>query len=179
MDANVLDNVSRRLFLKTGAAAGGGLLLSFNLPGLSRPEAGAALNAYVRIAPDGVVTIASKVPEVGQGIKTALPMLIAEELDVDWSAVRIEQALADAKVFGRRWPAAAMATTPGVGPMRRVGAVGRAMLVAGRRRALERPGRRAAPPSRASWSTRPRTADWLWRAGRRGRRSAWPPTPRP
>ena len=71
MDKRVLDNISRRLFLKTGVAAGGGLLLSFNLPGLSHAEAGASLNAYVRIAPDGIVTIASKVPEVGQGIKTA------------------------------------------------------------------------------------------------------------
>jgi isoquinoline 1-oxidoreductase beta subunit len=130
MTATLLDNPSRRLFLKTGAAAGGGLLLSFNLPGLGQAQAGAALSAYVRIAPDGVVTIAAKVPEVGQGIKTSLPMMIAEELDVDWSAVRIEQAIADGKVYGRQVAGGSQATNLEWEPMRRVGATGRAMLIA-------------------------------------------------
>jgi isoquinoline 1-oxidoreductase beta subunit len=130
MTATLLDNPSRRLFLKTGAAAGGGLLLSFNLPGLGQAQAGATLSAYVRIAPDGVVTIAAKVPEVGQGIKTSLPMMIAEELDVDWSAVRIEQAIADGKVYGRQVAGGSQATNLEWEPMRRVGATGRAMLIA-------------------------------------------------
>lgn len=130
MTATMLDNPSRRLFLKTGAAAGGGLLLSFNLPGLGRAQAGATLSAYVRIAPDGAVTIAAKVPEVGQGIKTSLPMIIAEELDVDWSAVRIEQAIADGKVYGRQVAGGSQATNLEWEPMRRVGATGRAMLIA-------------------------------------------------
>jgi isoquinoline 1-oxidoreductase subunit beta len=86
---------SRRDFLKVTAVAGGGLLLTFRLPGLSKAAAmgedaggSAVLNAYVRVASDNTVTIMSKNPEIGQGIKTMLPMLIAEELDVDWKQVR-------------------------------------------------------------------------------------------
>ena len=77
---------SRRDFLKASAALGGGLLLEFSLPcrslaGAMGPSGntGTELNAYIRIAPDGLVTIVSKNPEIGQGIKTMLPMLIAEE----------------------------------------------------------------------------------------------------
>ena len=133
MDATTLDNSSRRLFLKTGAAAGGGLLLSFNLPGLAKAEGEAGanpFNAFVRIAPDGLVTIAAKRPEIGQGIKTSMPMLIAEELDVDWSKVRIEQAPIDAKVFGEQSAGGSTSTPDDWDPMRQVGAVGRALLIA-------------------------------------------------
>jgi isoquinoline 1-oxidoreductase beta subunit len=132
MDATLLDNPSRRLFLKTGAAVGGGLLLSFNLPGAGRAEGEAVANpfsAFVRIAPDGAVTIAAKRPEIGQGIKTSMPMLIAEELDVDWSSVRIEQAPIDAKVFGEQSAGGSTSTPDDWAPMRQVGAVGRALLI--------------------------------------------------
>ena len=100
---------SRRLFLKTSAAAGGGLLLSFGFA--EAAEAQAALNAFVRIAPDGRVTIMSKNPEVGQGIKTMLPMLIAEELDVDWSVVAIEQAEANPALYGLQIAGGSTSTT--------------------------------------------------------------------
>ncbi|HEY7799693.1 MAG TPA: molybdopterin cofactor-binding domain-containing protein, partial [Hyphomonadaceae bacterium] len=102
-------DASRRSFLKVGAAAGGGLLLSFSMPGLMGASAqaisqtsGGAMNVFVHIAADGIVTITSKNPEQGQGVKTMLPMLIAEELDVDWKDVRVEQAMADAAKYGRQ-----------------------------------------------------------------------------
>ena len=92
-DAARASGESRRAFLRASVAVGGGLLLDFSLPGALRARAGSAaastLNAFVQISNDGAVTIVSKNPEIGQGIKTMLPMLIAEELDVDWASVRI------------------------------------------------------------------------------------------
>lgn len=129
MDGELLRDPTRRFVLKSGAAAGGGLLLSFTMATEGRAANGGQVNAYVRIAPDGQVTIASKVPEVGQGIKTALPMLIAEELDVAWSAVTVEQALADSKVYGRQVAGGSMATTLEYDGLRRVGATVRALLI--------------------------------------------------
>ena len=130
---------SRRIFLKASAATGGGLLLQAVLPPAIRPvladeadQAGTAvpLNAFVRIAPDGAVTIMSKNPEIGQGIKTMLPMVIAEELDADWKNVRIEQARLDEAKYGRQFAGGSMATPLNYDPLRRVGAAGRQMLVA-------------------------------------------------
>lgn len=123
---------TRREFLKVGAATGGGLLLTFSLPGLATaatPGGRATLNAYVRIAPDNTVTIMSKNPEIGQGIKTMLPMLIAEELDVDWKQVRTEEAILDPALYGRQFAGGSMATPLNWDPMRRVGAAARQMLL--------------------------------------------------
>jgi isoquinoline 1-oxidoreductase subunit beta len=127
---------SRRAFLQASAIIGGGLLLEWTLPargiaGDTVPvaPAGSQLNAYIRIAPDGVVTIVSKNPEIGQGIKTMLPMLIAEELDVDWNNVRTEQALNDPVKYGRQFAGGSRATPLHWEPLRRVGAAGRQMLV--------------------------------------------------
>jgi isoquinoline 1-oxidoreductase beta subunit len=121
---------SRRDFLKAGVVSGG-LVLAFSIaPKAGAAEAGAkALNAYVRIAPDGIVTITAKNPEVGQGIKTSLPMMIAEELDVDWANVRIAQADNDPALYGRQFAGGSMATPLHWDELRRVGAVARAMLV--------------------------------------------------
>ncbi|HEV2100228.1 MAG TPA: molybdopterin cofactor-binding domain-containing protein, partial [Stellaceae bacterium] len=130
---------SRRLFLKASATAGGGLLLQAVLPPVMRSvwadEAGQAgnaipLNAFIRIAPTGAVTIMSKNPEIGQGIKTMLPMVIAEELDADWKNVRVEQAALDQAKYGRQFAGGSMATPLNYDPLRRVGAAARQMLVA-------------------------------------------------
>src|SRR5687768_18039086 len=97
--------VSRRSFLRVTALAGGGLLLGFSVDPLTRellalePGAEAQLNTFIRINADGTVTIMAKNPEIGQGVKTMLPMLIADELDVDWKNVRVEQAPLDSTKY--------------------------------------------------------------------------------
>ena len=125
--------LSRRALLKASAVAGGGLLLHAMLPraALAAVEGeAAAINAFVRIAPDGVVTILSKNPEIGQGIRTMLPMIIADELDVAWKDVRIEQAPLDEARFGRQHAGGSTATPENYDPLRRVGAAGRQMILA-------------------------------------------------
>ena len=129
--------VSRRDFLRVSAIAGGGILLASYIEPLGAAEAfgvtpasEATLSAFIRITPDGIVTIVAKNPEVGQGVKTMLPMLIAEELDVDWKNVRIEQGDLDTKNFQGQVAGGSTATPNNWLPMRRVGAAGRAMLVA-------------------------------------------------
>jgi len=133
----VLGLTSRRAFLRASSLVGGGLLLHATLPVPARAALVAAsapaatvLNAFVQITPDGTVTIMSKNPEIGQGIKTMLPMLIAEELDVDWGQVRIEQAGLDQAKYGRQFAGGSMATPLNWEPLRRVGAAGRQMLIA-------------------------------------------------
>ena len=130
---------SRRAFLRAGVAVGGGLLLEFSVAAvlpqaLRAAPAGASqheatLNSYVRISNDGLVTIMSKNPEIGQGVKTMLPMLIAEELDVEWRNVRIEQAPSDPGRYGRQIAGGSRATPLHWEPLRRVGAAGRQMLL--------------------------------------------------
>ncbi|HVI32322.1 xanthine dehydrogenase family protein molybdopterin-binding subunit [Phenylobacterium sp.] len=124
-----LTGASRREFLT--AASASGLVISFTVATKAQAQ-GAALqpiNAYVKVAPDGMVTITNKNPECGQGIKTMLPMLIAEELDIPWEKVRIEQADNDPQTYGRQFAGGSMATPLHWEDQRRVGAVARAMLI--------------------------------------------------
>jgi isoquinoline 1-oxidoreductase subunit beta len=133
---------SRRQFLHVTALAGGGMLLGTHLNFLGGDDVFAAeplretsLNAFIRITPDNIVTLIAKNPEIGQGVKTMLPMLIADELDVDWKNVRIEQGSFDPvkydpRVYSAQSAGGSNATPSAWLPMRRVGAAGRAMIVA-------------------------------------------------
>lgn len=135
--------VNRRDFLKAGAAAGAGLTLAVYLPGCTREaalaEAAVATptflpNAWLRIGPDGWVTVVVDRSEMGQGVSTALPMLVAEELDADWKRVRVEQAPAGKEyvnpMFGLQGTGGSTSIRAAFKPLREAGARARAMLVA-------------------------------------------------
>ena len=109
--------LNRRAFLKLAGLAGGGLALAFYIGDRATAFAKAkgdeqvlAPNAFLRIAPDGSILIYSKGPEIGQGVKTSFPMIVAEELDADWSRVRVEQAAIDPAVYGRQSAGGARST---------------------------------------------------------------------
>lgn len=127
--------LARRQFLKVAGLAGGGLLISTYLdPFADAAEAASVAgefspNAFIRVTPDGVVTIVAKNPEVGQGIKTMLPMILADEFDVDWTAIRLEQADLDEEKYGRQNAGGSTATPTNWDPLRRAGAVGRHLMV--------------------------------------------------
>jgi isoquinoline 1-oxidoreductase subunit beta len=131
-------DTSRREFLKTSALAGGGLIVGFTLPGAARfaEAAGkeARMSAYLRIAPNGGITVVCGLSEMGQGVHTAIPMLIAEELDADWSRVRVEQAPVDQAfanpIFGMQATGGSTSVRGHWEPMRKAGATARAMLIA-------------------------------------------------
>jgi isoquinoline 1-oxidoreductase subunit beta len=126
-------DLNRRSFLKVSALATGAITLRLYIP-QSQAQAPAKQSlkptAFIKIAPDGTVTIKARGPEMGQGIKTELPMLIAEELDVDWKNVRVEQADLDEATYGSQSAGGSMSTPKSWDPLRRVGAAGRQMLVA-------------------------------------------------
>jgi isoquinoline 1-oxidoreductase beta subunit len=126
--------LSRRGLLKASALAGGGLVLTAALPMVAKAAtasgtAAATLNAYVSIAADNTITIVGKNPEIGQGIKTMLPMLIADEMDADWEQVRITQADFDPQKYGFQFAGGSFATPMNWLPMRQVGAATRQMLL--------------------------------------------------
>ncbi len=126
-----ISGASRRDFIKAGAAAGE-FKLAFSVAAKvarARREAAAPLNAFVRVPTDGVVTIMSKNPDMGKGVSTSMPMLIAEELDVASENVRIEQAPNDPQAFGRQHSGSSQGLFLQWVNHRRVGAVARQMLI--------------------------------------------------
>ena len=136
-------DLSRRSFLKLTGIAGGGLILAFSLGGRSQAygapaqpgasEAGGgelAPNAFLRVSPDGSILIYSKGPEIGQGIKTAFPLIVAEELDARWEDVVVEQAPVNPAVYGRQSAGGSRSIPASWDQLRQAGAVARAMLVA-------------------------------------------------
>jgi isoquinoline 1-oxidoreductase beta subunit len=125
-----MPSLTRRDFMVASVAAGGGLLLSISWSRSARAQSAddGRLSPFVRIAPDGAVTIIAKNPEIGQGVITMLPMLIAEELDVAWSDVTVEQAMYN-PVFSPQFSGGSFATPMHWVPLRQVGAAGRQMLM--------------------------------------------------
>lgn len=119
--------LDRRQLLLGGALASGGLWLGVGPA--SAQGSPSMLTVFVQISPDNAITIVSQNPEIGQGIKTSIPMLVAEELDVEWADIRIEQALSNSKIYGRQVAGGSMATTLLYDRMRRTGAAARQMLM--------------------------------------------------
>src|SRR6266446_6319707 len=123
--------VNRRFFFRVTALAGGGMLLGLD-PGsealAQTSTAPASLsNVLLRIAPDGIVTILSKNPEEGQGIRTSEPMVVADELDVDWKDVRVEQADLNEALYGRQSAGGSRAIPSDWDMLRQAGAGARQM----------------------------------------------------
>jgi isoquinoline 1-oxidoreductase subunit beta len=121
--------ISRREFIGAGIAAGAGLVIGFYLPHGSREEhSWFSPNAYLRIAPDNKVTIVVARSEMGQGVRTALPMILAEELEADWKQIEIEQAGAST-LFGDQTTGGSASIRTTWDPMRKAGAQAREMLI--------------------------------------------------
>ena len=134
--------LSRRTFLRAGAAAGGGLLVSFSLPARidaafapgASPARAFMPNGFIRIDPDGRVTLVMHKVEMGQGTYTSMPMLLAEELEVDLSQVRLEHAPPDdalyaEPLFGVQETGGSTSVRGNWEPLRRAGATARSLLV--------------------------------------------------
>ena len=123
-----IDKLDRRQFMKLTGLVGGGLMLSFTLPRASAASGPLQPNGYVRIDAEGIVLYA-KNPEVGQGVKTSLPMIIAEELDAAWGDVAVEQSAIDAELYGMQFAGGSMSVPMNWMTLRQAGATARAMLV--------------------------------------------------
>ena len=139
MSKNKSLSFSRRNFLKTSLLAGGGMLIGFNLLSACKPEAILPVdisklnfndfNAFIKISAEGYVTIFSPNPEIGQGVKTSMPMIIAEELDVSWDKVSVAQGLYDPKNYQRQVAGGSQSIRFGWEALRQTGATTKQMLV--------------------------------------------------
>jgi isoquinoline 1-oxidoreductase subunit beta len=131
--------ISRRSFFKTSALASGGILIGISFLNSCSPKAEVPVdiaditfndfNAFIRISDDGKVTIFSPNPEIGQGVKTSLPMLIAEELDVAWKDVFVEQGKLDTDHFQNQFAGGSNGVRMAWIPLREAGATARLMLM--------------------------------------------------
>ena len=127
--------MNRRALLKASALAGGGLMLELSLPTMVLGEDASTLasskelNIFVQIASDGKITIYAPNPEMGQGIKTTLPMIIAEEMGARWEDVVVLQAPVDQSKFGLQGSGGSMSVTVNFDAMRKMGASAREMLI--------------------------------------------------
>ena len=121
--------LSRRDFLTASVAAGAGLVIGFYLPhGSSAARDTFAPNAYLKITPDGKITIVVARSEMGQGVRTSLPMILAEELEADWKQITIEQAGAST-LYGDQTTGGSASVRTTWDPMRKAGAAAREMLI--------------------------------------------------
>ncbi|MGI9547895.1 MAG: molybdopterin cofactor-binding domain-containing protein, partial [Flavobacteriaceae bacterium] len=130
---------SRRAFMRTSSLAGGGMLIGFNLFTACKPKAAPPVdlsqlnyndfNAFIEIADNGSVTIYSPNPEIGQGIKTSMPMIIAEELDVNWDNVYVKQGVLDTENYTRQVAGGSQSIRHGWDALRQTGATARQMLI--------------------------------------------------
>jgi CO/xanthine dehydrogenase Mo-binding subunit len=128
----------RRAFIKSSLMAGGGMMLGFSwLAGcqpqaqdesLELPKEWFELNGFLKIGKNGVVTIMSPNPEIGQNVKTSMPMIVAEELDVDWKQVIVEQAPLNTAIFTRQLAGGSQSIRQGWKSLRMAGAAARHML---------------------------------------------------
>ena len=132
-------SLGRRDFLRLSVLGGGGLVLATQIDFLGDAQAApvtvaaassdaAALNAFVKIGPDGTVSIAAHTPECGQGVRTSLPMLVAEELEVDWESIQVEVVPLDA-AYGAQFAGGSTAMPRCYTPLRQMGATARIMLI--------------------------------------------------
>lgn len=132
----VTTGINRRSFLKVSAASGTGLLIGFNwlvscspTSKVSVPEEWFDINAFIKIAENGLVTIFSPNPEIGQNVKTSMPVIVAEELDVDWEKVIVEQANLNTIKYSRQLAGGSQSIRHGWPGLRLAGATARRMLM--------------------------------------------------
>ena len=135
-----LTKTNRRNFLKLAATAGGGLFLGFHwnsaegsamevISGAAVSEGTVSFNSYLSISPENSITIFSPNPELGQNIKTSFPMIVAEELDADWTKVKVVQAALDTKKYERQVTGGSGAIPHSWERLRKAGATARQMLI--------------------------------------------------